>query len=231
MSPCILVVDDNEQITNLLQQYLQEQGFAVATARDGGEALAYVENQTPDLILLDIMMPRMDGFEFMQRLRGRHATPVMFLTARLEEIDLLTGFNLGADDYLTKPFSMSELTARVKAVLRRTGSEASDEVQQAGDIAIDRGRHQVTVRGEPVNLTRSEFALLASLLEARGRVLSRAQLMAHMFGDVYEVTDGFERTVDVHIKNLRAKLGTSAHGTRYIETVYGVGYRLREHPP
>ncbi len=228
MSSHILVVDDNPQITNLLEQYLVEQGFVVTTAEDGQQALNRVSARTPDLILLDVMMPNMDGFSFMQELRARHDTPVIFLTARMEEMDLLMGFNLGADDYLTKPFSMSELTARVKAVLRRSHPGERSTVSQAGDIIVDRTRFQVTVKGEKINLTRAEFELLAALVESRGRVLSRAYLMDRMFGDVYEVTSGFERSVDVHIKNLRAKIDPSPSGSSYISTVYGVGYQMLE---
>lgn len=228
MTSQILVVDDNPQITNLLQKYLVEQGFAVATAGDGQEALRCVGAQVPDLILLDVMMPQMDGFAFMQKLRTQHDTPVIFLTARMEEIDLLMGFSLGADDYLTKPFSMSELTARVKAVLRRSSDQSErSAISPSGDIVIDRDRHRVTVQGEEINLTRTEFELLAALVESRGRVLSRAYLMERMFGDVYEVTAGFERTVDVHVKNLRAKIDPAPSGASYISTVYGVGYQLQ----
>lgn len=225
----LLVVDDNTQITNLLRQYLQAQGYAVDVAGDGVEALERIADRLPDLILLDVMMPRMDGFEFMQELRRQHAVPVIFLTARLDEIDLLTGFGYGADDYLTKPFSMSELAARVRAVLHRTRDfGARDEVARSGDIEVDRARFQVRVKSRPVNLTRTEFALLAALVDANGRVLSRPQLLEHMFDDSPSVVNGFERTVDAHVKNLRAKLARQADGEVFVETVYGVGYRLRE---
>lgn len=224
----ILVVEDHEQVVNLLRQVLNEQGYDVATAGDGVEALAQMADRAPDLILLDVMMPRMDGFEFMRQLRERHATPVIFLTARMDEIDLLTGFSLGADDYLHKPFSMSELCARIKAVLRRSADlTAREDVKRVGGIAIDRPRRQVTVHGKSVSLTRTEFELLDALAEAGGRVLSRPQLMERMFGDLYEVTEGFDRTVDVHVKNLRAKLEASDSNMNCIETVYGVGYRFQ----
>ena len=229
MAQHLLVVDDNEQITNLLRQYLQTQGYAVAVAGDGVEALERIADRLPDLILLDVMMPRMDGFEFMQGLRRRHAVPVIFLTARLDEVDLLTGFGYGADDYLTKPFSMSELAARVRAVLHRTQNARSrDEVVRSGDIEVDRAYYEVRVKSRPVNLTRMEFSLLEALVDAGGRVLSRPQLLEHMFGDAPGMADGFERTVDAHVKNLRAKLAREADGRVFVETVYGIGYRLRE---
>ena len=229
MAQHLLVVDDNDQITNLLHQYLQAQGYAVDVAGDGVEALERIADRLPDLILLDVMMPRMDGFEFMQELRRQHAVPVIFLTARLDEVDLLTGFGCGADDYLTKPFSMSELAARVRAVLRRTQDVRDrDEVVRSGDIEVDRARYKVRIKSRLVNLTRTEFSLLEALVDARGRVLSRPQLLEHMFGDVPGEADGFERTVDAHVKNLRAKLAGEADGRVFVETVYGVGYRLRE---
>ena len=229
MSEHILVVDDNPQITNLLHQYLQAQGYSVETAGDGVEALERVAAREPDLILLDAMMPRMDGFQFIQELRCHQDIPVIFLTARLDEIDLLTGFGYGADDYVTKPFSMGELSARVKAVLQRSaGPNHQDDVVRLGQIEVDRGRHQVTVNSQPVNLTRTEFYLINALVSAKGRVLSRPQLLEHMYGETLSTVDGFERSVDTHIKNLRSKLARGSDGQTFVETVYGVGYRLRE---
>ncbi|HEY3312677.1 MAG TPA: response regulator transcription factor [Anaerolineales bacterium] len=224
MSKTILVVDDEERIRALLQAYLTQEGFRVVTAANGALALPLVEKERPDLILLDIMMPEMDGYEFIRLYTKKHDAPVILLTARLEESDKVVGLELGADDYVTKPFSLRELTARIRTVLRRLGkSLPATSLLQAGDISMDRDAYLVTVRGRPVALTRSEFDLLAALINSPGRTLSRLQLLDFVQGVSFE---GIERSIDGHIKNLRAKIEPDPRNPIYIETIYGVGYRL-----
>ncbi len=224
MPKTILVVDDEERIRILLQAYLTQEGFRVVTAANGAQALPLVELERPDLILLDIMMPEMGGFEFMRHYSKTHTEPIILLTARLEENDKVVGLELGADDYVTKPFSLRELTARIRMVLRRFGkSLPSSNLLEAGDIVMDRDAYVVTVRGLPVSLTRSEFDLLAALASSHGRVLSRMQLLDFVQGVAFE---GIERSIDGHIKNLRAKIEPDPRNPIYVETIYGVGYRL-----
>jgi DNA-binding response OmpR family regulator len=224
MPKCILVVDDEERIRSLLKAYLTQEGFRVATAANGREALSVAARERPDLIILDIMMPEMDGYEFMRLYTKEQSTPIIMVTARIEETDKVVGLELGADDYITKPFSPRELTARVRTVLRRVGkSLPATNLLEAGDIVMDRDAYIVTVRGQPVSLTRSEFDLLATLVSASGRTLSRLQLLDFVQGVAF---DGIERSIDVHIKNLRAKIEVDPHNPIYIETVYGVGYRF-----
>jgi DNA-binding response OmpR family regulator len=224
MSKCILVVDDEERIRALLQAYLTQEGFRVVTAANGREALAVVQREKPDLTILDIMMPEMDGYEFMRLYCKEHSEPVILLTARLEENDKIVGLELGADDYMTKPFSLRELTARIRTVLRRVGkSLPPSNLLTAGDIILDRDAYMVTVAGRAVTLTRSEFDLLAALANSPGRTLTRMQLLDFVQGVSF---DGIERTIDGHIKNLRAKIEPDSRNPIYIETVYGVGYRL-----
>ena len=224
MSKTILVADDEERLVSLVRAYLEQEGFNVVTARDGREALFVARQAHPDLIILDIMMPEVDGYEFMRLHRQAHNTPVIMLTARVEESDRILGLEMGADDYVTKPFSPRELAARVRAVLRRAGQEAPRaDILQEGDIRLDREAHQVTVGGAPIDLTPSEFDLLSTLMATPGRAFSRLELLDRIQGTAYE---GYERTIDVHVKNLRAKLEEDAHKPRYIETVYGVGYRF-----
>lgn len=224
MSKCILVVDDEERIRSLLEAYLTQEGFRVVTAANGKEALSVATREHPDLIILDIMMPEMDGYEFIRLYSKEHIEPIILLTARLEESDKIVGLELGADDYITKPFSLRELTARVRTVLRRVGkSLPATNLLEAGDIVMDRDAYIVTVRGKPVSLTRSEFDLLAALVSSSGRTLSRLQLLDFVQGVAFE---GIERSIDVHIKNLRAKIEADAHNPIYIETIYGVGYRF-----
>ncbi|RPH60298.1 MAG: DNA-binding response regulator [Chloroflexi bacterium] len=228
MPKCILVVDDEERIRSLLQAYLTQEGFRVVTAANGKTALVLARRERPDLIILDIMMPEMDGYEFMRVFAKEQNTPIILVTARLEETDKVVGLELGADDYVTKPFSPRELTARVHTVLRRMGkSLPTSSTIQAGDVVMDRDAYLVTVRGKPVSLTRSEFDLLAALVSAPGRTLTRLNLLDYVQGVAF---DGIERTIDGHIKNLRAKIEPDPHNPTYIETVYGVGYRFKASP-
>lgn len=224
MANTIMVVDDEKRLVSLLEAYLSQEGFHVIKASDGREALFMARQEKPDLIVLDIMMPEMDGYEFMRLHRKERSTPIILLTARVDKDDKVIGLELGADDYVTKPFRPRELLARIRAVLRRVGeTEPTAEVLRSSDITLDRENHTVKVGDEYVDLTPSEFDLLATLLSAPGRAFSRLDLLDRIQGIAYE---GYERTVDVHIKNLRAKIESDPRSPRYIETVYGVGYRF-----
>ncbi len=226
MAKTILVVDDEENLRSLLEAYLAQEGFSVVTAQNGRDALRLCRQVHPDLIVLDLMMPEMSGYEFLRLHAKEFDTPVIILTARVEESDKVLGLEVGADDYVTKPFSPRELTARVRAVLRRTGrGESQPEVLRVQEVALDRIRHSVAVRGEPVELTPSEFDLLATLMAQPGRVFSRSELLTRMQGTLYE---GYERTIDVHVRNLRGKIEIDPTHPQYVETVYGVGYRFVE---
>ena len=225
MSHTILVVDDEERLVALLDSYLTQEGFRVVNAANGRDALFVAREEKPDLIILDIMMPGMDGYEFMRHHRKERNTPIILLTARVDEDDKVIGLELGADDYVTKPFRPRELTARVRSVLRRTGqSEPVADILRAGDIIVDRERHTVKIQDEYIDLTPSEFDLLATLVASPGRTFSRLELLDRIQGTAYE---GYERTIDVHVKNIRAKIEPEPGSPTYIETVYGVGYRLR----
>jgi two-component system alkaline phosphatase synthesis response regulator PhoP len=224
MAKKILVVDDKKEILTLLNQYLTQEGFNVATAGNGQEALFIARQEKPNLIVLDLMMPEMGGYEFMNSYRREAETPVIILTAKLDENDKVLGLELGADDYITKPFSIRELTARIRAVLRRMEKvNENEEILRAADIVLDRSGRIVRVKGQQVDLTPSEFDLLASMMAAPGRAFSRMELLERIQGAAYE---GYERTIDVHIRNLRAKIEADDANPRYIETVYGVGYRF-----
>jgi DNA-binding response OmpR family regulator len=224
MAAKILVVDDEKRLVALVEAYLTQEGYGVVTASNGQEALHLARQEKPDLILLDIMMPEMDGFEFIQAHRREADTAIILLTARVEEEDHVIGLELGADDYITKPFRPRELVARVRAVLRRTGKGLSPtEVLRIGQVTLDREGHLVKVASEQVDLTPSEFDLLSALMSTPGRVFSRMELLDRIQGVAYE---GYERTIDVHIKNLRSKIETDTRNPRYIETVYGIGYRF-----
>jgi len=224
MANTIMVVDDEKRLVSLLEAYLSQEGFHVIKASDGREALFMARQEKPDLIVLDIMMPEMDGYEFMRLHRKERNTPIILLTARVDKDDKVIGLELGADDYVTKPFRPRELLARIRAVLRRVGeTEPTAEVLRSSDITLDRESHTVKVGDEYVDLTPSEFDLLATLISAPGRAFSRLDLLDRIQGTAYE---GYKRTVDVHIKNLRAKIEADPRSPRYIETVYGVGYRF-----
>lgn len=224
MAKKILVVDDKPELRTLLKSYLTQEGYTVVAAGDGQEALFVARHEKPDLILLDLMMPEMSGYDFMRTYSREADTPVIILTARLEENDKVLGLELGADDYVTKPFSPRELVARVRAVLRRVEKQDSrQDILRVADISLDRSGRIVTVAGQPVDLTPSEFDLLATLMSAPGRVFSRLELLDRLQGTAYE---GYERTIDVHIRNLRTKIEPDPSEPRYIETVYGAGYRF-----
>ena len=220
----ILVVDDEARLVSLVETYLTQSGFRVVTASNGRQALSAAERQEPDLIILDIMMPEMDGYEFMRIYRADHDTPIILLTARVDSDEKVAGLEAGADDYLTKPFRPRELMARVKTVLRRSGKkEPVGKVLHAADIVLDRSAHAVQVADRYVDLTPSEFDLLAALMSMPGHVYSRLDLLDLLQGVRFE---GYERAIDLHVKNLRAKIEPVPSAPHYIETVYGVGYRF-----
>ena len=224
MTKTILVVDDEARLVALVKAYLEQGGFRVVTAKNGREALFVARQEKPDLIVLDIMMPEMDGHNFMRLHRQERQTPIILLTAKVEEDDKVIGLELGADDYVTKPFSPRELLARVRAVLRR-GEQVAPQSRRlrVANISLDLDNYFVEVAGDRVDLTRSEFDLLAILMASPGRAFSRLDLLDKLQGSSLV---GSERTVDVHIKNLRAKIEPNPRQPRYVETVYGVGYRF-----
>lgn len=224
MAQTILVVDDSKDLQAMVQSYLTEEGFRVVTAQNGREGIFIAREEKPDLILLDIMMPELGGYEFMRIYSKEADTPVILLTARVEEYDKVLGLELGADDYITKPFSPRELAARVRAVLRRTGQPAPEQdILRAGAIELNQDHRLVTVSGETVDLTALEFDLLAILMANAGRVFSRLDLLQKLQGIAYE---GYERNIDVHIRHLRVKIEPDPADPQYIQTVYGVGYRF-----
>jgi DNA-binding response OmpR family regulator len=225
----ILVVDDEPHLVDTVKAYLEDTGYQVVTASNGREALFVNRHEQPDCIVLDLMMPEMDGWEAARLIRRESSVPIIMLTARVEDTDKIAGLELGADDYVTKPFNPRELVARVRAVLRRFQGELSTEshILRRGGLELNRENYMVTLNGERVELTRSEFDLLAVLMSYPGRVFTRMELLDHVQGEAYAA---YERTIDVHIKNLRAKIEEDPRSPRYIETVYGVGYRLaKEH--
>ncbi|MBI3243566.1 MAG: response regulator transcription factor [Chloroflexi bacterium] len=222
MSKTILVIDDEPKIVEICRDYLTAAGFAVITANDGLKGLALARKERPDLIVLDGMMPQMDGLDVIRELRRESQTPIIMLTARVEESDKLVGLELGADDYITKPFSPRELVARTRTVLRRAaGSAATAEVIRAGDLTLDRARYVAAWPDHEVALTPTEFEILAALAGQPGRIFSRAQLLTIARGVAFE---SYERAIDSHIRNLRRKLEPG----EYIFTVHGVGYKFAE---
>jgi DNA-binding response OmpR family regulator len=228
MNETILVVDDEPKIIQLARDYLENNGYKVLTSGDGIQALVIARQERPDLIVLDLMLPGMDGLDVCRTIRRESDVPIIMLTARVEETDQLIGLELGADDYITKPFSPRALVARVRALLRRTQGELlQEEVLRAGDLELDLRRKQVSIGGNPVHLTRSEFILLETLAKHPGQPFSREQLLKRLHGVVY---GGVDRSVDSHIKNLRRKIEPDPVNPIYIQTVYGFGYRFQGNP-
>jgi len=224
MTKTILIVDDNRDVQRLVTEYLTENDFRVVAASNGRQALFVARQEKPDLILLDIMMPELDGYDFVRIYRKERETPIILLTARVEESDKVIGLELGADDYVTKPFGMAELVARIRAVLRRANKESPEaEVLRIGEVVLDKSAHFVTIQDRPVMLTRSEFDLLAALMATPERAFSRLDLLERLKGDALE---GVERSIDVHIRNLRSKVEPDPSHPQYILTVFGVGYRF-----
>jgi two-component system alkaline phosphatase synthesis response regulator PhoP len=227
MAHKILVADDERAIVDTVRAYLIEAGLQVITAANGREALFAFRHENPALVILDVMMPEMDGWEAARLIRRESQVPLLFLTARVDDIDHVTGLEIGADEYLTKPFSPRVLVAHVRALLRRAYGDlgAVAPTWQVGDLALNSETHTVTLAGQRVDLTPTEFELLAALIARPGRVFTRMELLDRLQGQSFAA---FERAIDVHIKNLRAKIEPDPHAPQYIETVFGVGYRMRE---
>lgn len=225
MSRKILIADDEQHIIDTVRAYLEDAGMQVVTARDGRQALFTARHEKPDLIILDVMMPEMDGWAAARLIRRESDVPILFLTARIDDVDKITGLELGADEYITKPFSPRVLVAQVRAVLRRTYGDLVTEstLWRVGDLELDAEKRQVKLAGSRIDLTPSEFDLLAVLIARPGRVFTRMELLERIQGEAFA---GYERTIDVHIKNLRAKIESDPRTPAYIETVYGVGYRM-----
>ncbi len=221
----VLVVDDEPKIVQLVRDYLERASFTVATARSGDEALMRARTEVPDLVILDLGLPGLDGLDVTRALRRAGDLPIIMLTARDDETDRIIGLELGADDYVTKPFSPRELVARVRAVLRRRSAPAEADLLRAGDLELDLPRLRVTRAGAPVELTATEFTLLAAMARQPGRVFTRSQLLDAIHGEAFE---SYERAIDAHVKNIRRKLEPMPRSPRYVLTVYGVGYRLAE---
>jgi two-component system alkaline phosphatase synthesis response regulator PhoP len=231
MAQRILVVDDDRQIVRLVRAYLEQAGYDVVVAYDGNTALHAIRSEKPDLVVLDLMLPERDGWEITRIVRGDEhlaGIPIIMLTARIEDTDKIVGLELGADDYVPKPFNPREVVARVRSVLRRTSGETSPpRILRLGVLEMDVDQHSIRADGQAVELTPTEFSLLHLLLENTNRAFTRGELIEKGLGYAYE---GMERTIDSHIKNLRKKLGVASGQPGYIETVYGVGYRLLGEP-
>jgi len=221
----VLVIEDEQELSNVLKAYLQRAGFDVLIADRGDQGIDLWQDNKPDMVLLDLNLPGMDGIDIARKIRQTDDTPIIMVTARVDEVDRLLGLELGADDYITKPFSPREVVARVKAVLRRVQKipdHSQDEILLA-DLKINADAYSVEQSGEAIDLTRTEFSLLLTMAQQPGRVFSRLQLLEASQGVAFE---GYERSIDAHIKNLRAKLGDNSRDPRYIETIFGVGYRF-----
>ncbi len=226
MNELILVVDDEQEIVKLARDYLERASFRVLSTDDGVTALSAARKEQPDLVVLDLNLPGMDGLDVCRTLRQESDVPIIMLTARVEETDRLIGLELGADDYITKPFSPRELVARVRAVLRRTGGEVrATDILRAADLEIHLDGHRVTRGGELVELSRTEFNLLVTLSQHPGLTYTRAQLLERIHGYAFE---GYDRSIDAHIKNLRRKLEPNPAEPIYVQTVYGIGYKFNE---
>lgn len=226
MSDKILIVEDEVRIVRTLRLYLEQAGFVVTAVHDGGQAIPAFRQERPSLVLLDLNLPGQDGLDICRNLRHLGNVPIIMLTARTEEMDRLIGLELGADDYISKPFSPREVVARVRAVLRRThGSLTKAEILQAGALQLDLAAYRVWIDGQLLEMTQTEFELLATLIRHKGRVLSRAQLLEAVQGAAHEE---LERAIDQHIKNVRRKLKNAVGDVPIIQTIYGVGYRLDE---
>ncbi|GLY97828.1 DNA-binding response regulator [Actinoplanes sp. NBRC 103695] len=226
MTARVLVADDDPKHAQLIRLYLEREGHQVMTVGDGRAALEMARSRRPDLIVLDIMMPLVDGLDVCRILRAESNVAILLVTARASENDMLLGLDIGADDYLAKPVSPRELTARVRALLRRTGAgEESSSIIRVGDLEVDTGRFEVRVDAEPINLTAKEFGILELLAREPGRVFTRGQIIDKTFGFEHDVS---ERTVDAHVVNLRRKIEANPAEPRYVQTVYGRGYRMAE---
>jgi DNA-binding response OmpR family regulator len=226
MTRTILVVDDTRNMQLLISDFLNSQGFTVLTASDGREALEVVHQSQPNLILLDVMMPTMDGYQFITRLRQESEIPVIMITAKQQEADIIRGFDLGADDYITKPFKLRELLVRMRAVLRRSNPTGeSQPILAAGDLTLNHAKHEVHLKDQLIELTPLEFEILAMLMQSSGQVVKHADVAIHLIEKGYA---GSESTLKIHIRNLRMKLGDDLNQPQYIETVFGVGYRFIE---
>jgi DNA-binding response OmpR family regulator len=224
MTQKILVIDDEPQIVKVLKAYLEKAGYLVITASDGKTALFAVQREKPDFLILDLNLPGIDGLEVCKAVRRDSNIPILMLTARVEEADRLIGLELGADDYVVKPFSPREVVARVKTIFRRTVAEpAKPDIIQVADLVIDLEQHTVVLAGRPIELTPTEFSILVTLAKQPKRVFSRLQIMEQAQGDAFE---GYERTIDAHIKNIRLKMEPNPKKPRYIQTVFGMGYKL-----
>ncbi|MEW6682892.1 MAG: response regulator transcription factor [Nitrospirota bacterium] len=228
-NPLVLIVEDDPKTSNLLKVYLEREGFQTRSAADGAQAVEIAQRHPPALIVLDLMIPKLDGLEVCRRIRQSSEVPILMLTARVEEVDKLVGLSIGADDYVTKPFSPREVVARVKAILRRTAHKPESggtKILASGDLVVDEAKAKVTLKGKPVSLTAIELRLLVKLMRSPGHVFSRAQLLDALYTqDTVHVLD---RTVDVHIGRLRDKIEPEPAQPTYVLTVRGLGYKFRD---